>query len=66
MEPANQRHPGSIYSRLRAELAPLATTLATAIDPSRPVGGTLGAAPLYVSRHPRRPRRPRTLTDAIS
>jgi hypothetical protein len=65
VEPADQRQPGSGYSRLRAELDPIATALATAIDPSRPAGSTLSAAPLYVSRHPRRPRRPRTLTATI-
>ena len=55
-------NPGSIDNRLRAELDDLATALATTIDPSAPAGSTLGTAPLYLSRHPRRPRKPRTLT----
>jgi hypothetical protein len=55
-------NPRSGYSRLRTELDALAAALATAIDPSRPADSTLGAASLYVSRYPRRPRKPRTLT----
>jgi hypothetical protein len=49
-------NPGSGYRRLRAELDALAATLATTIDPSHPADSTLGAARLYVSRCPRRPR----------
>ena len=55
-------NPGSIYNRLRAELDALAAALATTIDPTRPADSTLGAAPIYVSRYPRKPR---TLTAAI-
>jgi hypothetical protein len=58
-------NPGSIYSCLRAELDALATALATTIDPAVPAGSTLGAASLYLSRYPRRPRKPRALTPAI-
>jgi hypothetical protein len=54
-------NPGSIYNRLRAELDALATALATTIDPTVPAVRTLGAAPIYASRYPRRPRKPRTL-----
>lgn len=56
--------PGSVYSRLRTELDILAAALATTTDPPGPAGSTLGAASLYVSRYPRRPRKPRTLTAA--
>ena len=58
-------NPGSGYSRLRAELDVLAAALATTIDPAGPADSTLGAASLYVSRYPRRPRKPRTLTATI-
>jgi hypothetical protein len=58
-------NPGSIYSCLRAELDALATALATTIDPAVPAGSTLGAASLYLSRYPRRPRKPRALTPTI-
>lgn len=46
------------YRRLRAELDVLAAALAMTIDPSHPADSTLGTAALYVSRHPRRPRKP--------
>jgi hypothetical protein len=59
-------NPGSIYSRLRAELDALAAVLAATVDPSGPADGTLGAAPIYVSRYHRRPRKPRTLTATTS
>ena len=53
--------PRSVYSVLRAELDKLAATLATGIDPPHHGDPPLGTVPLYVSRHPRRPRRQRTL-----
>lgn len=52
--------PLSIYSVLRAELDKLAATLASGIDPPHHRDAPLGTVPLYVSRHPRRPRRQRT------
>lgn len=66
VEPADPGQPRQhIYSRLRAEIDALATVLATTIDPSHPADTTLGAAPLYVSRYPRRLRKPRAPTVAI-
>ena len=53
--------PRSVYSVLRAELDKLAATLAAGIDPPHHGDAPLGTVPLYASRHPRRPRRQRTL-----
>jgi hypothetical protein len=55
-------NPHSGYRHLRAELDALTAALAKTIDPSHPADSTLGTVPLYVSRYPRRPRKPRTLT----
>jgi hypothetical protein len=47
------------YTHLRTELDDLAATLATTTDPSHRGDISLGTAALYVSRHPRCPRRRR-------
>ena len=51
--------PRAAYTSLRAELDNLASTLAMTIDPSPRGDSSLGTVALYVSRHPRRPRRQR-------
>ena len=61
IDPFNRDNPHSGYRRLRAELDVLPAALAMTIDPSHPADSTLGTVALYVSRYPRRPRKPRTL-----
>jgi hypothetical protein len=51
------------YTRLRTELDVLAAILAMTVDPSHRGDSSLGTVALYVSRHPRRPRRRRTPDD---